>query len=256
MRRLRLPATITGWQVARGLLLGAALWLLWPAVASAHAHLASADPAPDSIVVRAPAVASFLFDEPLNPALTRVRITDSSGRAVAATDGHLVSGHNGELWQVPLPPLAAGTYSVFWTSESADDGHVMSSFYTFRVASPGGSADKGVAAGLGLADHREGLAGPRADTTLSGGAVTTALFSWVALTAQTLWLGALLVDVVVLGPARRAVEASERRLALAATRRVLWLARGAGGFALGGLGAGPLGLGPPGDRAGLARARG
>jgi copper transport protein len=204
-----------------------------PAVASAHAHLTSADPAPDGIVVHAPAVASFLFDEPLNPALTRVHITNSSGRAVAATDGHLASGHNGELWQVPLPPLAAGTYSVFWTSESADDGHVMSSFYTFRVASPGGSAGRGVAAGL--ADQRGGLAGPQADTTLSGGAVTTALFSWLALTAQTLWLGALLIDMVVLGPARRAVEESERRLALAATRRLLWLARGALVIALGAL---------------------
>src|SRR5438270_257604 len=115
MRRLRLPATVTGWHVARGLLLGAALGLLLPAVASAHADLASAEPA------------------------------------------------------------------------------------------------------------------------LSGGAVTTALYSELALTAQTLWLGALLVDVVVLGLARRAAEASERHLALAATRRLLWLARGALVLALGAL---------------------
>src|SRR5919204_3985646 len=242
MQRLGVPATVTGWHVARGLFLGAALWLLLPAVASAHAHLTSADPAPGSIIVHAPAVASFLFDEPLNPALTRVHITNSSGRAVAATEGHLVPGHNGELWQVPLPPLAAGTYSVFWTAESATDGHVMSSFYTFRVASPGGSADRGIAAGLGRAEHRGGLAGPRADTTLSGGAVTTALFSWLALVAQTLWLGALLVDVVVLGPARRAVEESARRLALAATRRLLWL--GAGGLGVGVICLGGGGVGP------------
>jgi putative copper export protein len=57
--------------------------------------------------------------------------------------------------------------------------------------------------------------------------VTTALFSWLALTAQTLWLGALIIDVVVLGPARRAAEVSERRLALAATYRLWRLARGA-----------------------------
>jgi copper transport protein len=57
--------------------------------------------------------------------------------------------------------------------------------------------------------------------------VTTALFSWLALAAQALWLGTLIIDVVVLGPARRAVEVSERRLALAATHRLSRLARGA-----------------------------
>src|SRR5919199_3438428 len=221
--------------VLLGLLCAAALWLLDPGMASAHAHLVQANPAPESVIAHAPTVASFLFDEPLNPALTRVRITDAGGHPVTTDTGHLASGHHGALWELRLPQLPAGTYSVFWTAESATDGHVMSSFYTFRVASPGGSADRGIAAGLGRAEDRGGLAGPRADTTLSGGAVTTALFSWLALVAQTLWLGALLVDVVVLGPARRAVEVSERRLALAATRRLLWLARGALVIALGAL---------------------
>ena len=50
MQRLGVPATVTGWHVARGLFLGAALWLLLPAVASVHARCAWADPAPDSIV--------------------------------------------------------------------------------------------------------------------------------------------------------------------------------------------------------------
>src|ERR671938_682240 len=55
MRRLRVPATGTGWDVTRGLFLGAALWLLLPAVGSAHARCAWADPAPDSIVAGEPA---------------------------------------------------------------------------------------------------------------------------------------------------------------------------------------------------------
>ena len=103
----------------------AALWLLVPSVASAHAHLVQADPAPDSVIARAPTGASFLFDEPLNPALTRVRIADAAGRQVTTGTGDLASGHHGELWELRLPQLPAGTYSVFWTSESATDGHVM-----------------------------------------------------------------------------------------------------------------------------------
>src|SRR5579875_160849 len=119
-------------------LIAVALWLLLPGVASAHAHLVQADPAPDAVVAHVPAVASFVFDEPLNPTLTRVRVTDAAGRQVTADRGRLAAGHGGEIWQVRLPQLAPGIYSVFWTSESATDGHVMSSFYTFRVTPSGG----------------------------------------------------------------------------------------------------------------------
>src|SRR5579883_3311814 len=88
-----------------GLLLAAVLSLLAPGVASAHAHLVQADPAPDSVIAHAPAVATFLFDEPLNPTLTRVRITDASGRQVTPDVGHAGAGHNGRLWELPLPAL-------------------------------------------------------------------------------------------------------------------------------------------------------
>ena len=47
--------------VLRALPLAAALWLLVPGVASAHAHLVQADPAPDSVIAHAPSVASFVF---------------------------------------------------------------------------------------------------------------------------------------------------------------------------------------------------
>src|SRR5437763_6054671 len=133
--------------VLLGLLCAAALWLLVPSVASAHAHLVQADPAPDSVIARAPTVASFLFDEPLNPTLTHARITDAAGRQVTTDTGHLARGHHGELWELPLPRLPAGTYSVFWTSESATDGHVISSFYTFRIAPSGGTAGLGAVTG-------------------------------------------------------------------------------------------------------------
>ncbi len=228
--------------IARGLtlVLALSLWLALPRVASAHAHLAWADPAPDSVLAHAPSVGAFLFDEPLNPALTRVHISDASGHLVTADTGHLAPGHGGALWLLPLPRLAAGTYSVFWTSESATDGHVMGSFYTFRIA-PAGSAGgvgavSGTAGGAGAVSGTAGGAYGVGTASASGGgaggigltvgALGTALVHWIGLAAQALWLGCLLVEVLVLAPARQRGAPPEARLAWAATRR-LWRLAGA-----------------------------
>jgi len=211
---------------ARVLLLAALLWLATPAVASAHAHLIWANPKPDSMIATAPTTGLFVFDESLNPALTRVRVTDADGRPVTADTGRLAAGHNGELWLLPLPRLTAGTYSVFWTSESATDGHVMSSFYTFRVAPSGGAVGAGTGTGAAAGAYG-GEAGAGSGLGLGAAALTTALIHWVTLAAQALWLGALLVEFVVLAPARRAETHPAGRLARAATGRLWRLGRGA-----------------------------
>src|SRR5579864_4245684 len=187
--------------VLRSLIVAFALWLLVPSLASAHAHLVQADPAPNSVIAQAPAVASFLFDEPLNPALTRVQITNAAGRSVTASKGYLAPGHNGEFWQLPLPRLAAGTYSVFWTSESSLDGHIMSSFYTFDV-SPSGSTDSiGFVTGTASGSYGGGPGGSlQGLLTLAWGAVATAGAVWLGLMAEAVWLGAVLIELVVLAP--------------------------------------------------------
>ena len=207
-----------------GIILAAALWVLLPSVASAHAHLVQADPAPGGVIARVPAVASFLFDEPLNPALTRVHLVDAAGRAVHTPRGYLAAGHGGELWRLPLPHLAAGTYSVFWTSESATDGHVMSSYYTFRVAASGAGSAMGAVHGAAA-----GAMGSGNTTLLDIGAdaATTALFIWLGQMAQALWMGALIVELAVLARSRRSAIAQEAELARAATRRVWLLGVGA-----------------------------
>ncbi|HKO23617.1 MAG TPA: CopD family protein, partial [Chloroflexota bacterium] len=212
--------------VLLGLLCAAALWLLVPGVASAHAHLVQANPAPASVIAHVPTVASFLFDEPLNPALTRVRITNAAGRPVTADTGHLAPGHHGELWELRLPQLPAGTYSVFWSSESATDGHVMSSFYTFRIAPSGGAAGFGAVTGAAAGVYGGGTGGG-SGVALSGGVAASTLFSWLGLMAQALWLGTLVIELAVLAPARRAVKTPAARLAWAATARLWWLARAA-----------------------------
>jgi len=207
-----------------GPLIAIALWLTTAGTASAHAHLVQANPAPDSAVGRTPSVALFVFDEPLNPTLTRVRVTDRAGHPVTASTGNLAPGHGGEEWLLPLPPLRPGTYSVVWTSESASDGHVMSSFYTFRVVARGAATHPGAvdAAMTGMAGA-SGAAGPSID----GGMIAITLFSWLGLMAQALWLGALVVELAVLAPARRRSDSAEARLAWTAAPRLWLLARGA-----------------------------
>jgi copper transport protein len=211
--------------VLGALLLAIILWLAAPAVASAHAHLVQADPAPDGVIAHAPSMATFLFDEPLNPALTHVRVTDAAGREVAGARGHLAPGSDDELWLLPLPPLPPGTYSAFWTAESATDGHILSSFYTFQVAPGGGTHHVGAVSGA-AAGADGGVAG-QPDVTLGGGAVAMALCAALGLMAQALWVGALAVDLLVLGPARRAPQTPEAPLAQAATPRLWALIRGA-----------------------------
>jgi len=207
-----------------GPLVAVALWLATGGTASAHAHLVQANPTPDSVVSRTPSTALFVFDEPLNPTLTRVRITDSAGHPATTAGGSLASGHSGEEWLLPLPPLRPDTYSVVWTSESASDGHVMSSFYTFRVAAHGAATHPGAvdATMTGMAGAT-GAAGPSID----GGMIAITFFSWLGLMAQALWLGALVVELAVLAPARRRSDTAEARLAWAAAPRLWRLARGA-----------------------------
>lgn len=215
-------------RVVIGMLLAVALWGLTAGRVSAHAHLVQADPAPDSVIAHAPGVASFLFDEPLNPALTRVRITAAAGRLATTNTGRLAPGHNGALWELPLPPLPSGAYSVFWVSESAIDGHIMSSFYTFSVAPSGGIDSVGAVTGVASGSYGgTSVSGSRGLLTIGGGTVAVAGPYWLELMAEALWLGALVIDLAVLAPARRTGMTPEARLAAASTPRLCWLVRGA-----------------------------
>lgn len=189
-------------------------------VASAHAHLVQADPAPQSIIARVPTTGQFTFDEPVNPALTHVRIADAAGHEVAGSNGRLASGHNGELWLVPLPPLPNGTYSVYWTSESATDGHVMSSFYTFTVAARGAASGSGAVSGAASGSYGVNDSGTTSGLGLGAAPLATVLSHWIGLTASALWLGVLFVDLLVLAPACRARDASARLLAARAVPRI------------------------------------
>jgi copper transport protein len=123
--------------------------LVLPAVASAHALLISSSPSPGAGLGAAPTAITATFSEPLNRALSTLKLT-ARGRTVPAT----VTGDGStRLVLRPVHRLARGVYEVRWRTVSADDGHTAQGSYSFGVqasvlgpavsAAPGPLADGG-----------------------------------------------------------------------------------------------------------------
>ena len=202
-----------GWRVVPALLLAALiLAALLPGRALAHAHLVRADLAPDGQLLPVAGTVHFWFDEVVDPALCSIAVRDADGRQVPTSLARADSADPQEL-ELTIPRLTDGQYSVYWTSDSAQDAHVMHGFYLFRVGGRGAVA-------TGVAGSREvSVAAP----TLDASGVLAALAHWLVLVAVTVWTGAVSLALLVLGPARG--SASARALATVATRRALRLAQ-------------------------------
>lgn len=163
-----------------------------PGRAEAHAHLVSADLAPDGHVLVGAGTYRFWFDEALNQALSKIVIRDAQGRQVNADTGR-VNPSNAVEMDVALPALPDGQYTVFWTSDSQQDGHILHGFYVFTAGGPGATAPSAAPAAIAAPDS------PTLDST----ALAVALAHWLVLVASTIWAGALALEMLVLAPARR-----------------------------------------------------
>ena len=108
----------------------AALALLVPAAALAHAHPKVMDPAPDSTVT-APRHISVEFSEALDPKFSSLRLTNVGG-AVLSKASSTVSAGDPKHITLDLPALPAGVYVVRWVSV-ATDGHRLEGSYKFTV---------------------------------------------------------------------------------------------------------------------------
>ncbi|HLI57594.1 MAG TPA: copper resistance protein CopC, partial [Actinomycetota bacterium] len=121
---------------------GAALLfvLLAPAAASAHAYLASSQPAAGERLGTTPSEVTLNFTELL---------TSSSTATVTSPAGKVFSGTtSAEQIVIPISTNEAGTYQVQWTSVSAIDGHVLRGSFTFGVGVALTKAKAGVPSGL------------------------------------------------------------------------------------------------------------
>ena len=115
--------------------------VLWASVAAhtetafGHANQARSTPSPDSVLEEAPTRVAVWFTEPIEPALSDMRVLDSQGARV--DDGEsLVDPPDGTAMSVGLKPLPDGTYTVAWKNVSTIDGHLVRGSFLFSVGEP------------------------------------------------------------------------------------------------------------------------
>ena len=177
--------------------------------ASAHAHLVRADLAPDGHLIVPAGTYRFWFDEPINPALSRVLIRDVATGQQLNPDTGRQSATNGEELDLTLhAALPDGQYSVTWTSDSAQDGHILHGSYLFTAGGTGAAAPSAAPSEI---------AAP-SSASLDSTSLALAAVHWLVLVAAALWTGALAFDLLVLLPARRRADHTSA-LALEAARR-------------------------------------
>jgi copper transport protein len=123
-------------------IIGGLVGLLAPSFAWAHAVPTSTVPAVNAVLQEAPREIAMRFSERVEPRASSLQVLDSHG---VRRDGGMaaVATRDPWLYQMALPQLADGVYTVSWRVMSADDGHVTEGAYVFVV---GGTARSGPAA--------------------------------------------------------------------------------------------------------------
>jgi methionine-rich copper-binding protein CopC len=116
--------------------LAAALVTLVAAVAFGHASLQSSDPA-DGATITTPYTLTATFDDELTPVGSSIVVQAANGTTVASGT---VSTTDPKVQTVQLPVLPEGTYTVLWTSITADDNGLTRGTYHFTVGTTAGAA--------------------------------------------------------------------------------------------------------------------
>jgi methionine-rich copper-binding protein CopC len=111
-------------------LIATTLLLVTLAAPAAHAHafLDHASPLVGGTVAAAPHEVTLWFTQNIEPAFSRIEVSDSSGARVDQGKAQV----SGSTMRVGLKPLAAGTYRVHWHVLSVDT-HTTQGSFTFRV---------------------------------------------------------------------------------------------------------------------------
>ena len=108
--------------------------LLGTGVAWGHAFLERVEPRVGSTVKAAPSRVRVWFTESLEPAFSTLEVVNQSGGRVDHGPAS-VDAASPALLQVPLKPLAPGTYRVKWRVLSVDT-YVTEGDFTFSVEGP------------------------------------------------------------------------------------------------------------------------
>ncbi len=153
------------------------------------------EPAPGAILRKPPSEVHIWFDDALVPANSHMSVLDPQGHEVDRRDSHL-SGSNPREMSVTLAKLPAGTYTVLWVAQSADDGHITEGSFVFSVTLPDGTVPP-LPTGASSACGRTV---PGTSVVPRGPILLQALATWLALLGMTFWLGGLIWETWVLTP--------------------------------------------------------
>jgi len=99
--------------------------------ASAHAHLKTASPAPDSTVEAVPAAVSIDFTEGVEPKFSSIEVQDAAGHRVDKGEATTAPSDN-KHFSIGLNPLTPGIYKVIWHA-TAVDTHKTEGTFQFTV---------------------------------------------------------------------------------------------------------------------------
>lgn len=84
-------------------------------------------------IEKAPTAVKVWFNSRLEPLFSTLSVKDAAGRVVSQGPA-TVDRDDSSLLEVPLPPLSAGTYHVYW-SVTSKDGHRTEGDFEFTVNS-------------------------------------------------------------------------------------------------------------------------
>jgi copper transport protein len=106
--------------------------LVVPAVASAHAELASSSPAANASLKEAPATLTLTFTEPVDPKSASIQLLDQNQQPIQGV-GTVTVDAKATTAEASLPKLEPGIYTVSWRVTSSTDGHVTAGIFAFLI---------------------------------------------------------------------------------------------------------------------------
>ena len=195
------------WAAILALLTVAGWWMFSPSEVAAHANLASSDPPANSELETAPSRIIIWFTEPIEPALSEIRVLDAGGKQVDLGDS-VVDDLNPLAMSVGLEDVPDGTYTVAWKNVSTVDGHRVRGSFLFAVGQPLSGAPV-------LVEEQPLLQSP-----------FSPLLRWLVLLSALTMAGGLVFELLVARPVLFVSRAPEgfREAGKVLSRRATWLA--------------------------------